>query len=114
VGQLIVTEFVTLDGVAQAPGGPDEDRDGGFRHGGWQAPLLDQQAGGRSPVGDTVAESCWPRSVLDRYKLGAANAAVDRLVSDALAVAFLLDQHSAVTVLVGAAKNDSFRVASHA
>jgi dihydrofolate reductase len=46
VGKLIVTEFVTLDGVAQAPGGPDEDRDGGFAHGGWQAPLLDQEAGG--------------------------------------------------------------------
>ena len=46
MGKLIVTEFVTLDGVAQAPGGPDEDRDGGFRHGGWQAPLLDQEAGG--------------------------------------------------------------------
>ena len=46
MGTLIVTEFVTLDGVAQAPGGPDEDRDGGFAHGGWQAPLLDQEAGG--------------------------------------------------------------------
>ena len=46
MGKLIVTEFVTLDGVAQAPGAPDEDRDGGFRHGGWQAPLLDQEAGG--------------------------------------------------------------------
>jgi dihydrofolate reductase len=46
MGKLIVTEFVTLDGVAQAPGAPDEDRDGGFAHGGWQAPLLDQEAGG--------------------------------------------------------------------
>jgi len=46
MGKLIVTEFVTLDGVAQAPGGPDEDRDGGFTHGGWQAPLLDQESGG--------------------------------------------------------------------
>lgn len=45
MGQLIVTEFVTLDGVAQAPGEPDEDRDGGFGHGGWQAPLLDQESG---------------------------------------------------------------------
>jgi dihydrofolate reductase len=44
MGKLIVTEFVTLDGVAQAPGGPDEDRDSGFIHGGWQAPLLDQEA----------------------------------------------------------------------
>jgi dihydrofolate reductase len=45
VGKLIVTEFVTLDGVAQAPGAPDEDRDGGFDHGGWQAPLLDEASG---------------------------------------------------------------------
>ena len=46
MGKLIVTEFVTLDGVAQAPGGPDEDRDGGFTHGGWQAPLRYQETGG--------------------------------------------------------------------
>ena len=45
MGRLIVTEFVTLDGVAQAPGAPDEDRDGDFIHGGWQAPLLDDDAG---------------------------------------------------------------------
>jgi dihydrofolate reductase len=45
MGRLIVTEFVTLDGVAQAPGEPDEDRDGGFTLGGWQAPLLDQESG---------------------------------------------------------------------
>jgi len=46
MGKLIVTEFMTLDGVAQAPGGPNEDRDGGFAHGGWQAPLADQESGG--------------------------------------------------------------------
>jgi dihydrofolate reductase len=45
MGMLVVTEFVTLDGVAQAPGAPDEDRDGGFAHGGWQAPLLDEASG---------------------------------------------------------------------
>ena len=45
MGKLVVTEFVTVDGVAQAPGGPDEDGDGGFEHGGWQAPLLDEAAG---------------------------------------------------------------------
>ena len=45
MGKLIVTEFMTLDGVAQAPGAPDEDRDSGFVHGGWQAPLLDPDAG---------------------------------------------------------------------
>jgi dihydrofolate reductase len=46
MGKLIVTEFMTLDGVAQAPGEPDEDREGGFAHGGWQAPLLEEAAGG--------------------------------------------------------------------
>ena len=45
MGKLVVTEFMTLDGVAQAPGGPDEDRDSGFEHGGWQAPLLDEESG---------------------------------------------------------------------
>lgn len=45
MGQVIVTEFVTLDGVAQAPGEPDEDRESGFTHGGWQAPLMDEQSG---------------------------------------------------------------------
>jgi dihydrofolate reductase len=44
MGELIVTEFVTLDGVAQAPGGPDEDRESGFEHGGWQAPLIDEDS----------------------------------------------------------------------
>jgi dihydrofolate reductase len=45
MGRLVVTEFVTLDGIAQAPGAPDEDRDSGFAHGGWQAPLLDHESG---------------------------------------------------------------------
>ena len=45
MGKLVVTEFVTLDGVAQAPGEPGEDRDGGFMHGGWQAPLVDHETG---------------------------------------------------------------------
>jgi dihydrofolate reductase len=45
MGKLIVTEFVTLDGVAQAPGTPDEDPDGGFTHGGWQVPVADQESG---------------------------------------------------------------------
>jgi len=36
--KVIVNEFLSLDGTAQAPGGPDEDRSGGFQHGGWHMP----------------------------------------------------------------------------
>src|SRR5918996_2258524 len=36
--KLIVSEFISLDGVIQAPGGADEDTDGGFKHGGWTMP----------------------------------------------------------------------------
>jgi dihydrofolate reductase len=39
--KLIVIEFMTLDGVVQAPSYPDEDIDGGFSHGGWNTPFLD-------------------------------------------------------------------------
>jgi hypothetical protein len=38
MGKLIVTGMVTVDGVAEAPSGPDEGRDGDFAYGGWQAP----------------------------------------------------------------------------
>ena len=42
---VIVSEFLSLDGVMQAPGGSDEDREGGFEHGGWQMPYFDDAAG---------------------------------------------------------------------
>ena len=43
--KLIVSEFMTLDGVMQAPGGKDEDRDGGFAHGGWTLPYWHDEIG---------------------------------------------------------------------
>jgi dihydrofolate reductase len=43
--KLIVSEFVTLDGVIQAPGGKDEDRDGGFEYGGWTWPYWHDDIG---------------------------------------------------------------------
>jgi len=43
--KLVVGTFITVDGVLQAPGGPDEDREGGFKHGGWSVNYWDEGMG---------------------------------------------------------------------
>jgi dihydrofolate reductase len=44
--RVVVNEFMSLDGVVQAPGGPEEDTDGGFAHGGWSMPYFDPEVMG--------------------------------------------------------------------
>ena len=51
MGLIHIDLFTTLDGVAQAPGGPDEDPDSRFEFGGWQAPLIDEVVGGQVDAG---------------------------------------------------------------
>nr|WSX52266.1 dihydrofolate reductase family protein [Streptomyces sp. NBC_00974] len=49
--RIVISEFISLDGVVQAPGGPGEDTDGGFAHGGWSHPFFDPEV-----VGGAFAE----------------------------------------------------------
>jgi dihydrofolate reductase len=53
MGRVVVFNHLTLDGVMQAPGRPDEDRRGGFEHGGWAAPRMDPA------MADAVGEGSW-------------------------------------------------------
>ena len=53
--KLVVVEFLSLDGVYQAPGHPDEDREGGFEHGGWQMQYFDDVMGEQAMKG--IAET---------------------------------------------------------
>ncbi|MFF9087915.1 dihydrofolate reductase family protein [Streptomyces sp. NPDC014991] len=56
--RVVVTEFISLDGVVQAPGGPEEDTDGGFTHGGWSHPFFDPEVlGGAFAAGLEKAEA---------------------------------------------------------
>jgi dihydrofolate reductase len=52
--QIILSDFMSLDGVVQAPGGRAEDPDGGFAHGGWSMPYFDQEAMGAA-IGEVMA-----------------------------------------------------------
>jgi len=50
--RIVLTDFISLDGVVQAPGGPDEDTDNGFTNGAWSAPYFDMEI-----MGSAIDES---------------------------------------------------------
>jgi dihydrofolate reductase len=54
--KIILSDFMSLDGVVQAPGGREEDTDGGFAHGGWSMPYFDEQAMG-PVIGEVMART---------------------------------------------------------
>lgn len=51
--RIVLSDFMSLDGVVQAPGGKEEDTDGGFRNGGWSMPFFDPEAMGAA-VGEVM------------------------------------------------------------
>jgi dihydrofolate reductase len=51
--RIVVSDFISLDGVVQAPGGVKEDTDGGFEHGGWSMPYFDPEAMGAA-IGEVM------------------------------------------------------------
>ena len=54
--RILIIDFISLDGVVQGPGGPEEDTDGGFRNGGWSMPYFDEEVMG-SAIDDVMGES---------------------------------------------------------
>jgi dihydrofolate reductase len=52
--RIVISEFISLDGVVQAPGGAEEDTDGGFTHGGWSMPFFDPEVMG--PAIDEISK----------------------------------------------------------
>lgn len=79
--RVVVNEFMSLDGVVQAPGGAEEDVDGGFAHGGWSMPYFDPEVMGEAvAAGMNTAEAllfgrrtwqgmaaAWPERAGDPY-----------------------------------------------
>lgn len=51
--RIVITDFISLDGVIQAPGGENEDTDGAFAHGGWSAPYFDDETMGAA-IGEAM------------------------------------------------------------
>ena len=84
--EIIITTFLTLDGVMQAPGGSDEDRASGFEHGGRQKPVSDDEVEAaiagwyEEPVGMLLGRrtyeifaSYWPKSGCSEFRIACAS-----------------------------------------
>jgi dihydrofolate reductase len=96
--RIVVSEFLTLDGVMQAPGDPNEDRSGGFEHGGWQLAYFDDifssalmeafAAAGGLLLGRRTYEifaAHWPKQPADDPFAGTMNGLQKYVVSTTLA-----------------------------
>jgi dihydrofolate reductase len=100
--RIVISEFISLDGVVQAPGGPEEDTDGGFAHGGWSHPFFDPEVvGGAFDDALSKAEAllfgrrtwqtmagAWPERAGDPFA-DKMNAIAKYVVSDSLSEAEL-------------------------
>ena len=97
MSRLVVTNNLTLDGVMQSPSHPDEDRRGGFEHGGWAAPYADQvmtdfmakriEQGGRMLFGRRTYEqfaSYWPHQPDDNPYAAVLNSRQKYVLSNTL------------------------------
>lgn len=95
--KLVVIEFLSLDGVMQAPGAPDEDTEGGFQHGGWQRPYFDDVLGTYAAEGMAQTEAYlfgrktyetmagyWPTAPADDPYAGHLNSAAKYVASRTL------------------------------
>ena len=113
--RIVASEFISLDGVVQAPGGPDEDREGGFEHGGWSMPFFDpeimgaaiDEASGRAEAllygrrTFEVMASAWPGRTGDPFA-DWINAAPKYVVSNTLTDADISWGPGPVTIIRGA------------
>ena len=95
--KISISQFISLDGVVQAPGGADEDTDGGFQHGGWSHPYFDTEVMGEAIDATAqrteaflygrrtfeVMASAWPERAGDPFA-DRINAAEKHVVTDTL------------------------------
>ena len=116
--RIIISEFMSLDGVVQAPGGPDEDTDGGFKHGGWSGEFFDPESM-QAPISEVmdrteallygrrtweVMASAWPERAGDPYA-DQLNAMKKYVVSRTLSAEDASQRWNNTTLLSGSGKD---------